>query len=409
MRDDSFATEAARVTTEHEDIHPDVVRLVGRTLERTSFADVAEAIGNGLTRDGLLELLMQGEDVAQADETLMHYESLLRQQPPFRLECDADGNVHLVLMLGNRRLHTWAPVTDTVDAEVIALLGESLRSIVRQGIESSGGGTSGPTTALPELAGPDQVAPADRASRVVGAVRTRLGTSNALTELIGTGKSRDELLDMSLPELPEHAQAVLVQKLNEQPPFRLECDEDGGVRLLLIVSGERVHAWSPEELGLPPSRSWRRVAYPVLGGLFVLGVATGGYSGDGLVLSAMPLALYGMFDGFRFLRRNRAEMAWRAYWTAAVLWVLAAVTLESPAAGSVAMLMVIGRLGYLWIWINLIYPFTRGRDVLECPNCGVLTTHRVWVKDPNDACRGCGTTTPPTETGRRANWMGRAD
>ena len=430
---------------DNREIDPDVVPFLGRLLEEwTNGGGVAEAVGDGLTRDGILEVLVSvvssdqwGEDT---DEALAHYSALLTRQPPFRLERDGDGNVHLVLIAGDRRVYSWTPaVGETIDAEVIASLGEGLKNLVRQGMgsESAGGPTGAPKTEPQELAGSGKGAVTERAGRVVGMLRTRLETSNPLTEWIGAGKSRDELLEMSLPGLPEEAQTVLADKLNEQPPFRVECGEDGSVSLLLIVSGECVHTWTPEDLGVPPSRSWWRIWWRIwriigysvfgayFGAFFVLFMVTGDWKPasrwglyESLTGAAIPLVLYGTLDGFFYLRRTRGrEMAWCAYWAVPVLLVVVSLTLpESGVAAVVAFFMVIAGLGYLLATLlatrTVLYPFTRGRDLLECPSCGAVTKHSdrnsVWLYAQYvTVCRICGAEGEPLETGRRASFRGR--
>ncbi len=399
-------------------IHPDAVEALKHFIDVWASNDsVAATIGDGLTRDGVLELLVNAgragqlaDDPEEAERMVAHYGTLLGQQPPFRLECDADGAVHLVLTLGNRRVETWRPIEPpTVDAEVVALIGESLRNIVRSATDAERSGMAALESDRDE---PGAKGLTKQATGLIGMIKTKLGTSNVLTERIGAGKSRDELLEMSLAGLPEQAQGVLAAKLNDQPPFSLTCDENGSIHLVLIVSGEHVHTWTPKELGIPAPKSWRRIVYAALGGLFVVSFLSslidGTFSGQGLVAGAMPLALFGMFDGFRLLKRSKGHaMAWRAYWAVAVLWILVEIAAGGAMGGTIAGFMIVGRLGYLWMWIKLVYPFTRGRDVLRCPNCGTLTTHRAWLESEKYACSGCGTIATPVETGRRANWQGQ--
>ena len=380
------------------DIHPDVVQFLenssGVLLERL------ERTGDSLTRDGILEALATAP--GQDDETraIEHYTALLRQQPPFRLERD-DDNVHLVMMLGNRRVGTWTLTRpNEIDAEVIALLGKSLKNLVRRGTETES--ASGPTDALkpdmPKLAGPGEATLTERAKQAVEELWRSRRALNALKERIGTGKTRDDLLEMALPDLPEHAQTVLAEKLNEQPPFRMECDRDGSVHLTLIVNGERVHTWTPEDLGVPRPR-WRRIAYSVAG-LFVVVLALIGKEEDDTLTFASLVVVFAMLDGFFFLRRTRGpKMAWRAYWAVVVLLIFFSA-LASVELLVLPLAMGIARVGYLYIWVK----FFMARDILECPNCGALVTHGVWVEQtPHYRCAGCGTIARPIATGRRAS------
>ena len=396
------------------DIHPDVVQFLENGLnDNATQGVVLERTGDSLTRDGILEALATAP--RQDDETraIEHYMALLRQQPPFRLERD-DDNVHLVMMLGNRRVHTWTLTRpNEIDAEVIALLGKSLKNLARRGTETESAG--GPTDALepdmPKLAGPGEATLPERARQAVEEQRRSRRALNALKEWIGAGKTRDDLLEMALPDLPEHAQTVLAEKLNEQPPFRMECDRDGSVHLVLIVSGERVHTWTPEDLGVPRPWSWRIIAYPVAG-LFVVVCAMIDKKdwqswGEALITFAWPVVVFAMLDGFFFLRRTRgSKMAGRAYWAEVGLLIFFSAALESVELLVLALAMGIARVGYLYIWVR----FFIARDILECPNCGALVTHGVWVEQmSNYRCAGCGTMAEPITTGRRASLWGGVD
>ena len=383
------------------EIHQDVQELVGRLVNGwANDGGPREVIGDGLTRDDVLKQIVAaakagylGED---SEALVAHYSTLLSQQPPFRLECGENDEVHLVLTLGNRRVHTWSPVApETVDAEVVALIGESLKNLAR----SLTGSDEGEGAGLQRIGTTGGGSVTERVGRMTGMLRRRLGLSNALADWIGEGKSRDELLEMSLPGMPEHAQSVLAAKLNEQPPFSIVCDKDGKIHLELIASGERVHTWTPRDFGLPKPKSWRMIAYPVLGILFLVSLP-----GNGLFASAMPLVLFGVFDGYLFLRRTRRlVMAWRVYWAIVVLLIVIATQTLSEVrtfALTMAAAMAGSRFAYLWMWVKLF----RNRDLLQCQNCGSVMTFRVWA-DNNYKCGHCGTMAKPMETGQRAGWL----
>ena len=403
-----------------------------------------ERIGDGLTRDGVLELVAANPARAQeAHSDFVRVLTLLEQQPPFRLERDDDGIVHVVLTLSNRRVSTFTPYI--IDVELIAVLGDGLKNLVRQhgGIESAAGTKDTLMSNLRELAGPGDATVGERTSGLVGELRSKIlalprtlmaelralvGPADAtiaerarravgnlgqrrralkeLKKWIGAGKSRDDLLEMALPDLPEQAQTVLAQKLSEQPAFRMECDDEGSVHLVLIVSGERVHTWTPEELGVPRRRSWRKIVYPIFG-FFVLLVLIGREEsqswGDWMERYAVLLASFPVVDGFFFVRRRFGpRWGWWVFWAAVSLLTLQGFLGGSAGVATFAIMMGLARFGYLYIWYRLF----GARDILECPNCGALTTRRHWVNAVPYRCGSCGTRADPFFTGRRASWLG---
>ncbi len=390
------------------EINPEVQELLGRLINSwANDGGPSNVIGDGLTRDDVLKLIVNyanaGELGEDPEAQLAHFELLLSQQPPFRLECDEQDEVRLVLTLGNRCVYTWSPVApETVDAEVVALIGESLKNLASrltgsEEAESVGEGLK----RIGTTGGGSVKSRIESVSQMTGMLRRRLGTSNALTEWIGEGKSRDELLEMSLPGMPEHAQNVLTAKLNEQPPFSIVCDEDGKIHLELIVSGERVHTWTQQDLDLPKPKSWRMIVYPALGVLVPLIPAI-------LIL----LLAVGMIDGYLFMRRTgRLVMWWRLYWAFCVLSIVAVLggLTDIFILGGFFQLVFIAtvpiapfRFAYIWIYVK----FFRSRDVLECRNqkCGALMTAQSYW-DNGYRCGSCGTIATPYETGRRATWF----
>lgn len=380
-----------------DDIDPEALRLLLALLD-VGLIDI-ESIGDGLTRDDILELLTTpaAREAYQDDR----FETLLEQQPAFRLEGHDDGKVDVVLTLGNRCIHTFEPVRP-IDDELVAVLGDGLRNLVRE----YGGTDSGPVDALVsnfrELTGPGDDGVMERARRAFDKLRRRTSAMKALKEWIGTGKSRDDLLESALPDLPEHAQAVLAGKLSEQRAFRMAIDSDHNVHLVLIASGERVHTWTPDDLGVPRPMSWRKIAYSVVG-LYIVLTLTSWDSFASWLGQLLPVAVFGAVDGFFLLRRRMdSTWAWRAYWATVALLVLLALVSKYGGPAVLAAFMAVGRIGYIQIWYRLV----GGRNILECPNCGALTTHRAWA-EMDYTCAGCGTKEEPFFTGRRANWLGQ--
>ena len=409
------------IANQGEDIDPRVIAILGDFFNHPGGGPLLiERIDAGLNRDGLLKLLLDSfretmptnpEEAKEHYEMIAGYKDLFNQQPPFRLERDHEGDIILVLTLGNRIVHSWTrEKPESIDDELIALLGESLRSHVGQHRETNNTHSisdriEAAKSELRVLAAPDDASILERAKRAleptkraVDALLPRRAALRALKKQIGAGKSRDDLLEMSLPSLPEGAQQALAEKMNEQPPFHMACEKDGSVHLTLIGTGERAHTWSPNDLGVPPPM-WRKVVYGIAGLWVVLLLLS---DPSALMVGTLPFILLAMADGFFYLRRTRGNrMAWRAYWGAVALLLLIGIPGEFEALITTAVLMGIGRFGYHWVYYRLF----SGRDVLACPNCGALTTLRAYVNAEGYRCSACGTIEKPLATGQRAGFF----
>ena len=415
-----------------EDIDPRVIEFLHNTFNQPSGDFLVERIGDGLNRDGLLKFILEAiehdpptnpEEAQEHYESIAHYKSLLSQQPPFRLELTDEGHIHLVLTLGNRIVQSWTPSKpESIDDELIALLGESLRHHVGHHKESNNtysvaSRMEAAKSELRMLTGPDDAGILERAKRALESLKRavdvllpRRAALQALKKQIGAGKSRDDLLESALPDLPASAQQALAEKLNEQPPFQMECEKDGTVHLTLIGSGERAHTWSPKDLGVP-APMWRKVVYGIAGLWVVILLFDKPYDdmgwGELIVAGALPFFIFALADGYFFLKRTKGRgTASMAYWAAVALILVIGVAEGSELVIMFAVFMGIGRSGQLW---NLWAKNFGGDLLLECPNCGALTTRRAYKESAYDSsgrliyrCAGCGTMEPPVPTGRRA-------
>lgn len=376
---------------------------------------------DGLNRDGILKHMADAlnpqaattpEQEEKTRSTIEYFETLLGRQPPFRLERTGDGSIQLVLTLDKRVVHTFTPAKPAVvDNELIELLDQSLKNLVAQSV---GRDTTNSADDLIEvvkseyqaLTGPSDVSILERLRRVGGKLMPRRTALKALKDRIGGGKSRDDLLEKVLPDVPKDAQETLAAKMNDQPPFRIQCDEDGDVHVVLITSGQRVHSWSPNDLGVPTSK-WRIIYY---GAAAVLALLFPPFEGLRILGIVLTLAMAAFLDGFLYLKRTRGyKAAWRAYWAAALLLLVIGANSESNPVLVLGASMIGTRFGYLWLYVKLF----AGRDVLECPNCGVLITRREFIDRAyssktlrnNYLCFGCGTIAKPEWTGRRVGFF----
>lgn len=404
---------------EDKDLDPEVIALFDRYFTGADAHYWFEQYA-GLNRDGILkhvadsfneETATTPEQEEQARSTIEYFETVLSQQPPFRLERTDDDRIQLLLTLSNRVVQSWRlPKRGGIDDELITLLGQSLKNLVAQhiGSDTSDNAKSPIEVVRSEfqaLTGPGDASILERVRRAGGKLLSRRTAVKALKNRIGEGTSRDDLLERMLPDAPEDVRTTLSEKMNEQRPFRIECDKDGGVHVVLISSGERVHTWLPEDLGVPASR-WRLLYY---GAAVLLALLFAPSQGLGILGIVSILILAALLDGFLFLRRTRGpKTAWRAYWATAVLLLLIGVVQGNLMLAIVGVSMGGARFGYLWLWVKLVAR----RNILECPNCHALITGRAFDERAYSdsgrmiySCAGCGTMAEPVWTGRRASFF----